>query len=423
MIQKELLNIRIGKIVVIYICTTYLLYYFLLDGGGVKNTKEILTVIFLTFATFSFFLGCRSVTIYKKTGDFIPKRNISVSVLVLLTSVLSLDCIFFLRDLVNMGFAQLSLSMGDNYASYLSEAGGGHSFWGQLFVLLAPVRVFVISYSIFLFDKLTGVEKMLTIFLILVLAMSSIAQGQNVGIGNVLIYVIVPLFIRYYIKGKTQKLFRYLIIILLAFVAFFILNQLLRAEALGYDLADAIEGENSTLVRIFGPRIGSGLHSFIGYFSHAYLGLNYCLQLPFEWTYGYGGSRALDQYLVQYLDFPSMFDHTYPMRVLQVFGYDCQQKWPTAFAWWASDMSFPGVVVWMYFLGRLVCSVFRDAYYYRNFYAIAFLCELAIMIVFLPMNNQAFQGRASLFITVGLFLLWAFKRREYNMKIKRLGVV
>jgi hypothetical protein len=107
-----------------------------------------------------------------------------------------------------------------------------------------------------------------------------------------------------------------------------------------------------------------------------------------------------------------MYNFTYPLRVKAVFGYDCEMSWPTAFAWWASDFSFPGVVVLLFFLGKLVCKVIRDSINSYSVISISFLCQLAILVIFMPMNNQAFQARDSLIATVVLFFLWVINRKK-----------
>lgn len=415
--MNDRLNIKIGRIVVLYIIATYILYLILpIKDFHDSNLKEIYTVIFLTFVCVAFYFGCKSIPVLMQPVTKLPSLSvIKPSILCILILVVTADLWLYLYDLVNSGLAQFSFAMGDNYKSLLyNDQITQNSTWGRFFVLLSPLRVFLIAYCIYNYSNLTTILKYSLYTLLLSNIFLGVSRGQQVDLGNVLIYIFVPFFIKSLQVGKIKELLRKAAIGSLIFIAFFVFSQLVRATALDSDLAEQYD-TNSLLFRIFGNQIGSGLSAFFMYFSHGYKGLNYCLQLPFEWTCGYGGSRALDQYLVQYLDFPSKFNDTYPLRVKAVFGYDCEMSWPTAFPWWASDFSFPGVVVLMYFLGRLFCKVFRDAYYNSNIFAIAFLCELVIMVLFLPLNNQAFQARDSLLITVVLFGMWTYNRKKkYN---------
>lgn len=404
-------NNQIGKIVVWYIAITYCIYLSLpIPSLHINNIKEIYTVFFLLLACISFSLGTRSVPIdYRKA--FNKKLTFYISSKILFWLLLALDVIIllYLKDLVSSGVASISISMGDNYANMLETEFSTTSRWGQIYNLAAPLRVLLITYGIIHFNDLPRINISLLVLMVISYLMISISKGQFVGIGNAFLYVIVPLFFKSWKENKLKQFRKSFIIfaVVLAFV--FILNQLARFSSLGSDISTGIS-EDNYICRIFGEKIGSGIIRLLFYFSHGYKGLNYSLQLPFEWTHGYGGSRALGEYFNQYLGLPTYFDKTYPMRVESVFGYDCQMSWPTAFAWWASDMTFPGVILFMYILGRLYCKVFRDVCYNNNLFAVALLSELTILLLFLPMNNQAFQSRESLIITVSLYLLWKLKR-------------
>ena len=411
------INLKIGKFVVLYLIATYILYLFLpIKDFHSNDLKEIYTIVFLSFVCLAFYYGCKSIPIEKQPITNIPSLTIiSPSVLWLLLIAVSADIWLYLLDLVKFGAAQFSFAMGDNYKSLLfNDQVMQTSTWGRLFVLFSPLRIFLIAYCVYSYSHLTKSLKYALYILLASNVFLGVSRGQQVDLGNVLIYIFVPYIIKTLQQGMERGLKRKAMIASLIFISFFIYSQLVRSNALEYDLSERYD-ENSLIFKILGKEIGAGLSSFFMYFSHGYKGLNYCLQLPFEWTYGYGGSRAFDQYVVQYLDAPSMFNDTYPLRVKAVFGYDCEMSWPTAFPWWASDFSFPGVVVLMYYLGRLFCKVFRDAYYNSNIYAIAFLCQLIILVFFLPLNNQAFQARDSFLITIVLFGLWAYNRnKKYN---------
>lgn len=420
-------NIRIGSAVFLYLWITYFLYLTLPKERVHVSVSEVETVIFLVFASIAFFFGCSSVSIKNRSRrNLLLERlraksksshfNLSSKVIFCILSILVLIQTFYIKDLINSGAAVLNASVGEAYAERLKAEVTTNSFWGQLYVIGSPFRVFMLIYCTYFFDKINRIVKVLYFLLIVLSIVYTIAQGVQVGIGNVAVYISVPLFFKKYQEKKLYQVKYALFVFALIFVAYFIFTQYSRAEALGSDVQESVSKGNNIYYIIFGKKIGAGIIRLLSYISHGYLGLSYSLQLPFEWTFGYGGSRALDEYLSQYLHLPSQFDNTYPMRVNKVFGYDCQVSWPTAFAWWASDFTFPGVVIWMYFIGKLTCMVFKDALINSNIFAIAFLCVLVIMIVFFPMNNQAFQGRDSLVITMALFFSWLYSKRFTTKK-------
>lgn len=374
------------------------------------DLEEWRTVVFLAFASVAFYLGCRKEKIgsYHTSigeGKVINSNIISISLIMML--IISL---MYLRELISYGLATMSFNLGDNYLERLEVEITKNSYWGRLNNLILPFRILLITYCVLHYKTLGKFIRFEFIALLLIMVLDSLFRGIQVGIGNVMVYVIVPLFFAMHKENKRKQFNKIFLWSLLIFIVFFVVSQVSRATAYDVDMADKYS--DNFIVKTFGKKIGSGLLTLLSYFSHGYRGLNYSLQLPFVWTYGYGGSRAMNEYLQQYLNIQSMYNDTYPMRVKVVFGYDCEMSWPTAFSWWASDFSFPGVVILMFFLGILICRVVKDVLNSYSVVSISFLCQLVILIVFMPLNNQAFQARGALIATVLLAFLWMFKHKR-----------
>ena len=67
--MNDRLNIKIGRIVVLYIIATYILYLILpIKDFHDSNLKEIYTVIFLTFVCVAFYFGCKSIPVLMQPG-------------------------------------------------------------------------------------------------------------------------------------------------------------------------------------------------------------------------------------------------------------------------------------------------------------------------------------------------------------------
>ena len=404
-------NSKVGRFVFLYLWVTYIIYLGLMllrENPG--NLEEWRTVIFLSFASNAFYLGCKTVSINNSQIRISKEKKIDNSKILLALIALLVINILYLGDLFTSRMATLSFDIGDNYVERLDAEVSSNSLWGQLNTLTLPLRIILITYCTLYYKQLNKVTRLFFLSFVVILVLGSLFKGMQVGVGNVLIYILVPLFFMMKRDNNLKKFRRFALWGALIFVVFFVLSQLSRATAYDYQLDEKYS--DNFLYDIFGRRIGGGLLTFLSYFSHGYRGLNYSLQLPFEWTYGYGGSRALNEYLHQYLHLDSMYNFTYPLRVKAVFGYDCEMSWPTAFAWWASDFSFPGVVILLFFLGKLVCKVIKDSINSYSVISISFLCQLAILVIFMPMNNQAFQARDSLIATVVLFFLWVINRKK-----------
>jgi len=126
----------------------------------------------------------------------------------------------------------------------------------------------------------------------------------------------------------------------------------------------------------------------------------------------------LSSYLEQYFGLKNMIDLTYPIRMETYFGWPGMMFWPSAFAWWASDITFPGVIILMFFIGRLYCLCFKEAYLYSNPISMTLMAYLTILLVFLPDNNQIFQTRHSFVTTVVLLFVWLFYHKKFNLTKK-----
>ena len=418
-------NVKFAKYVILYLWITYLIYLILPYDMDRTGIKEIYTIVFLGFVSLSFFLGCSSVKPYGRnaTGNSNNEELISDTTLFVFLTLSITFTAFYIRDMISQGLGALSLNLGENYVSYQRNEANNISLWGQLYVLFSPVRFFLIPYCIIVFKKMSKVATILFFIFLVVTFLHSLIQGKNVGLGYIVLMIGVAYFLVCLQKNSLQSFKRYAIIGGVLFVVYFILSTSLRVEAYGGSFDDHLISKDNWIIRLFGIEAGSGVLKLFNYFSHGYKGLNYCLQMPFEWTYGYGGAMGLDSYISQYLHVPSQLDNTYPVRMEMVYNYSGLQSWPTAFPWWASDLSFPGVVVFMYFIGRFMCVLLRDALSKSDTFSAVMFSYFFIMIACLPLNNQLMQTRPTFLTTTALLIIWLFRTNSRVQRKKQYSLL
>lgn len=409
------LNIKIGIIFIIFIWGTFFAYSF----GAViyPDDYRIDIAIYLFFICAAFYWGCYSYPIQLVK----PRENLNARFkyfnIILLTSII-ISVILVIENISKSGF-QLSLNIGEIYRnSHRKEEDLDVSRIGQIVVIFSPIRILSMCLGAYVFMQSTFIRRLLILAnLFLYIFYEVFCLGTQKGVGNVLIISLISIFLYFLQVGRAKQFYRYSLIFFLVFLAFFIFSQSSRADTFGGGLDASVFiniDPDNIFYKIFGKNLGNGLIIFIFYLTHGYHGLGYCLQLPFEWTHFYGSSFALSSYLEQYFGFPSLVDNTYPLRMQAQFNWPGLMFWPTAFAWLASDFTFPGVVVLMFFLGRLFCICFKEVYLYANPISLAILSYLTIMIIYLPSNNQIFQTRESFFGIVTLFSFWLIKHKKYN---------
>lgn len=163
-------------------------------------------------------------------------------------------------------------------------------------------------------------------------------------------------------------------------------------EALGFD---------SPVAQLYGV----GYTALASYVGQGYYGLSLAMQEPFIWTYGVGHSRILTwltekvmggQYSIQ--------DTTYPSRVGRDFGWDSKIKWSTLYSWLAGDVTFFGVPVVVFLLGRLLGLTWIDALG-RNPVAVVLFCLTCLTVFYISANAQIFQSADTVFVFY-FYLLW-----------------
>ena len=338
---------------------------------------------------------------------------------------------FSLNSVLNPGLSYLDRLDYSNTSTQESDA-----ILMQLTIIFRALAYFYLPIGVIYWEKLKKSYKIIFFIAVLVQLFSWLGLGTQKGIGDLIIQIMLLFFIReiaFKHERKAKINLKLVAIVSSIFVILFIgylsYNQLSRATAYGFtmqtivtmtNISNYVEyDDNSILLAIIGKNGTQFVQSFYSYITQGYCGLAYCLELPFKWTYGFGSSRALQSYAKQYLGITEIEENSYLVRNEQATGWLAGQYWSTVFPWLASDLTFPGVVVFMYFIGWFFA--FTWAFYCRtkNIVALVMICQLTIFIIYIPANNQIVQARGSLWATVALIIIFI---REIIVDIKRRKV-
>jgi hypothetical protein len=149
-----------------------------------------------------------------------------------------------------------------------------------------------------------------------------------------------------------------------------------------------------------------------GYLTQGYYGLSLALERPYVPTYGLGGSQFLARVGSRLVHSPKFEDRPYPMRVERADGWDAYGLWSTFYSWVASDVTFPGVLILMALMGRLLAMSWLDTLEGSNPFAVGAFAVLTLMVVYLPANDQLLSSGESTVAFVGLLALWLWTRRS-----------
>lgn len=211
--------------------------------------------------------------------------------------------------------------------------------------------------------------------------------------------------------------------ILVATVVFF---QVDRQESTGRraELSQGLVGafgmvSDKSIVPGASERLNFGLVMLCFYVSHGYEGLALAMELPFEWMYGTGWSKAIQVILSDYLGGRDLFEKSYLARNEAQTGWPASHWWSTIFPWLASDTTFYGTVLFMILAGYILGRYWIDTIITGNPFGFAVLAQMFILVFMFPANNALAQTLDALFSLVGVFALHRISRRY----LPRAGVV
>lgn len=151
------------------------------------------------------------------------------------------------------------------------------------------------------------------------------------------------------------------------------------------------------------------------YFCHGYHGLSLAMDEPFTSTYGLGFSQFLRHNLLKIAGKGELekdiVSRTY-MGKIEKYRWDTGAVWSTFFVFPASDISFPGTVLLVFFIGLWFGASWKDTVCAANPFAAAVFMGFVTMVFYFSANNQMFQTGEACIGFLGNIAAWQLTRRE-----------
>lgn len=414
------------KFFVLYVMFTLVLHVF--GPWEYQDEKLTLAAMYVFFALLLFSLGYRSFA----SRVAAPQRDALLCEInywrfssaakfgVSLQALLALYAIAYGVGVGRYSFENI-FNPGQTYIAALELARGDTeaSFAGQVRTLAAPLIYFSNVFLLLNFRQIGGRWRLLLLVTLgLQVVDGLISKAAQKGIFDLLILMSSVGVIRaYFDRVIFLRWVRYSAIFLGFALVVFIYFQISRMTA--YDALDyagagqAMLDRDGLIFSLFGNRLGLAISLFIGYLSQGYYGLSLSLQLSFEWTYGLGNSFALLSYAEQYFGVYGLEEITYPARMEAAFGWPAKMYWHTFFPWVASDLTFFGAAILMYFIGRAYARSFIEGVSSYSPLAVAAFYFLSTLLFFLPANNQLMQTREMMIGSCFLLVVWLVFGRRY----------
>jgi len=384
--------------------------------------------VFLTFAHLALLLGYLSAA-FGKPKEYYGRFN--VERLVLISLCLSLALLiptseFRTGSIVPDIAAGLS-NPGSVYKSTNEMRSQGAMAVEYIRIIVSPVLSLLLPLTFFYWGRLKPIVKFFSVFSMLGFLAIYVGTGTNKGIADFVLLVPCILLARF-LAGQTKIKWRIIILsvviygfMLGLFFSFFgstMNSRMGSKEAVASFFVLHITADfDNFIIRPLPAELKIPTVGFISYLTQGYYGLYLSLEKPFVPMFGVGNSMFLYFNAIKITGMKEIAEMPYPMRIIED-GWDGMRQWSSIYPWIASDVSFLGTIIVVFFIGRLFASAWVDTLRGINPYAVAVFTQLLIMLFYFPANNQVLQTGEALFGFYGLLLFWLFTRRKYVWRTK-----
>lgn len=301
-----------------------------------------------------------------------------------------------------------------------ADAAGTPNPYAYAIILAAPFMSLAVPLTLFYWRQLSWRYRLFGLTAIGVIWAAAIMLGRNKGFADLVLLGLVFLLVHFFRRPEPRNPRRWAIAaiagigVFLLFFAFFSTGTVSRYEPLSEGYVSVIDGYldyDNFLIRPFPAAARPAIGLFYNYLAQGYYGLSLSLQLDFVWTRGLGSSYFLHS-IEEHL-FGSEFARTsnYPARVEREFGYGMLWRWHTIHPWLASDLTFPGAVLFVALIGWLLAVSWLDVLAGTNPFAVAVFANLCLMLFYFNANNQVLAFPAAFTATTGNLGLWLITRR------------
>lgn len=253
------------------------------------------------------------------------------------------------------------------YEKDVSSRAG--TFIGFINLFFQPVVFWSLALSLFYFKDISILYKIIIVSTLSIELLRWFAIGTNKGLVDIIGLIIsIAIIVKWktppaYIQKKRSLKER--IIFLLPFALIFLF--LLYFTAAIDDRTDSSYTPSyfsSYPYNLIPVGLRSSVEHINSYLTQGYYNMLQCFKYcDFDWTCGIGNSRFL-MGVFEGITGMNLFERTYPAQ-LQYFGVDPLASWHSAYSWFASDLTFFGIIPFMYFIGKcyakVVCSAIAEA--------------------------------------------------------------
>ena len=286
------------------------------------------------------------------------------------------------------------------------------NIFSYLDIFFFPVMIIAITNTLFLFNRLGNWFRFSIYLIILLIIGYSLGSATRSGIVQISLLSFAALTLGIYKKNIILK-YRHKILIAFSIASFIIgfliyFSFLIKTrDVLGYvvsenPLTKELPKENYYLFKITPAKTHQLINRISFYTSHSYFRLNRALNLPSKGLgLGLSNSFFVMDNIQELTGSTKLKEISYAMRLDKEFGCAFGEYWSTFYTWIASDFTFPGTIIVVFFIGFVFSLTLKDSLFELNPLAVTAFCTLFYFIFHFAFNNPLQDGQG---ITTYLFI-------------------
>jgi hypothetical protein len=321
--------------------------------------------------------------------------------------------LFDIKGMVNiLGIGILNPKLG--YALSLNETRHATISWSIYFLISIINQIFFIIGFV-KWKEMNKVKKVVFIFFIFIDLFFWMGRGTNFGVISLISTLAFALIYKLkFIKFNFKNILRFYLIIvalLIGSIYTFSYNMVNRSGNAKLNLQDFNLGiskvnENASVFTILPQEFQPTYMYMVSYLAQGYYHTCLAFDLEFKPTFFLGNNPALIS-LAEKVFGVHIWESTYMYR-LKEKGVDPVVNWHSAYLWYASDFSFFGVPIVLFFIGYLFGFSWALSLNNNDFLSKVIFTILGNMILYLFANNTYLSSVFYSFIFI--FPIWYFTR-------------
>ena len=353
-----------------------------------------------------------------------------VLVLSIISSIVSFKGTGSIYDLINPIFWIESavkgvLFPGDAYNEKMSRVltnDSGNKLLNIFLFFIAFSKILIVPFIVFFWSRLSKLTKVLALFITLLPLLSSLSNGTNKGVFDFVILYSSSLIV-YFLYNKnnfnsymfaSRKFFLILIFTsLFGALSFFGTSMGSRGGNIRYiEDQDPLNNITMTQGTVDKSKNSAYYYTYVwlsSYIVQGYYGFSLAIEKEFNTTYGFGNSIFIRRNVEGLLGI-DLNKKTFQNKIDDWWGENSQ--WHSFYSYMANDFHFIGVGVVCFLLSFIMGNIWFSFLDTGNLYAGAMICIFAIMIIFIPANNQIFGFLDGLSAFFWVYMFWFFSTNK-----------